>query len=46
MAAVGVTSTHAREELGRADVVLDSLEALPELLVTRFDAAAVLKQQH
>ncbi len=46
MAAVGVTSTHAREKLESADVVLDSLEELPELLATRFDAAAVLKQQH
>jgi mannitol-1-/sugar-/sorbitol-6-phosphatase len=46
MAAVALTSTHAREELGRADVILDSLEALPELLRTRFDAASVLKQQH
>ena len=46
MAAVALPSTHAREELGGADVVLDSLEALPELLATRFDAAEVLKQQH
>jgi sugar-phosphatase len=41
-ATVGVTSTHAAEELGRADFVLGSLEELPELLATRFDAAAVL----
>jgi sugar-phosphatase len=46
MAAVALPSTHTREELGRADVVLDSLEGLPELLRTRFDAAAVLKQRH
>jgi sugar-phosphatase len=46
MVAVALPSTHAREELERADVVLDTLEALPELLATRFDAAAVLKQQH
>ena len=46
MAAVALPSTHAREELGRADVVLDSLEALPELLRTRFDAGSVLEQQH
>jgi mannitol-1-/sugar-/sorbitol-6-phosphatase len=42
-ATVGVTSTHAAEELGGADVVLGSLEELPELLATRFDAASVLK---
>jgi mannitol-1-/sugar-/sorbitol-6-phosphatase len=41
-ATVGVTSTHAAEELGGADFVLGSLEELPELLATRFDAAAVL----
>jgi mannitol-1-/sugar-/sorbitol-6-phosphatase len=46
MAAVGVTSTHTPEELGRADVILGSLEELPELLATRFDAAEVLQQQH
>jgi mannitol-1-/sugar-/sorbitol-6-phosphatase len=46
MAAVALPSTHAREELGGADVVLDSLGELPELLRTRFDAAAVLEQQH
>ena len=39
MAAVALPTTHAREELGRADVVLESLEELPELLRTRFDAA-------
>jgi sugar-phosphatase len=46
MATVALPTTHAREELERADVVLDSLEALPELLATQFDAAAVLEQQH
>jgi sugar-phosphatase len=46
MAAVALPSTHAPEELQRADIVLDSLEELQELLATRFDAAAVLKQQH
>ncbi len=46
MAAVALPTTHAREELGRADVILDSLEELPELLATRFDAASVLEQQH
>ena len=46
MAAVALPSTHAREELGRADVVLGSLEELPELLRNQFDAASVLKQQH
>jgi sugar-phosphatase len=42
MASVGVTSTHAREELSAADVVIDSLEELPGLLASRFDAASVL----
>jgi mannitol-1-/sugar-/sorbitol-6-phosphatase len=46
MAAVALPSTHAREELGGADVVLDSLAELLGLLATRFDAAAVLEQQH
>jgi len=46
MAAVALPSTHVREELRAADVVIESLEELPELLVTRFDAAGVLKQQH
>jgi sugar-phosphatase len=46
MAAVALPTTHAREELGGADVILDSLAELPELLATRFDAASVLRQQH
>jgi sugar-phosphatase len=46
MAAVAVPSTHAPEELGRADIVLGSLEELPELLATRFDASSVLEPQH
>jgi sugar-phosphatase len=46
MAVVALPSTHAREELGAADVVLDSLGELPGLLRTRFDAAAVLERQH
>jgi sugar-phosphatase len=46
MAAVALPSTHGREELGGADVVLESLEELPELLETQFDAGSVLKQQH
>ena len=41
-ATVGVTSTHAAGELDGADVVLGSLEELPELLATRFDASSVL----
>jgi len=45
-AAVAVTSTHAREELAAASVVIDSLEELPAVLAARFDAATVLKQQH
>jgi mannitol-1-/sugar-/sorbitol-6-phosphatase len=43
MATVAVTSTHAREELAAADVVIESLEELPGLLAARFDAAAVLQ---
>jgi mannitol-1-/sugar-/sorbitol-6-phosphatase len=46
MAAVALPTTHARDELGAADVVIESLEALPGLLRTRFDASSVLKQQH
>jgi mannitol-1-/sugar-/sorbitol-6-phosphatase len=46
MATVAVPSTHAPEELAAADVVLGSLEELPAVLATRFDAAAVLEQQH
>jgi sugar-phosphatase len=46
MATVAVTSTHAREELGAADVVLESLDELPGVLAARFDAAAVLERQH
>jgi sugar-phosphatase len=41
-ASVGVTSTHTREELGAADVVIETLEELPGLLATRFDASRVL----
>jgi sugar-phosphatase len=43
MATVAVTSTHAREELAAADVVIESLEELPGLLAARFDAVAVLR---
>ena len=46
MAAVALPTTHRREELGRADVVLESLEELPELLRTSFEASSVLEQQH
>ena len=42
-AVVGVTSTHAAEELGAADVVIPSLESLPAVLARYFDAAAVLR---
>jgi mannitol-1-/sugar-/sorbitol-6-phosphatase len=45
-ATAGVTSTHTREELAAADVVIESLEELPGLLAREFDAAAVLEQQH
>jgi mannitol-1-/sugar-/sorbitol-6-phosphatase len=43
-ATVGVTSTHACEELAAADVVIGSLEDLPGVLAARFDAASVLEQ--
>jgi mannitol-1-/sugar-/sorbitol-6-phosphatase len=46
MAVVALPTTHAREELGRADIVLGSLDELPELLRTRFDGSSVLEQQH
>jgi sugar-phosphatase len=46
MATVAVPTTHAPEELQRADVVLGSLEELPGVLAARFDAASVLEQQH
>ncbi len=46
MATVAVPSTHAPEELQRADVVLGSLEELPGVLAARFDAGLVLQQQH
>jgi sugar-phosphatase len=42
MATVAVPSTHVPEELRHADVVLGSLEELPGVLATRFDAAAAL----
>ena len=46
MATVALPSTHAPEELRRADVVLGSLEELPAVLATEFDAALVLERQH
>jgi mannitol-1-/sugar-/sorbitol-6-phosphatase len=45
-ATVGVTSTHAREELAAADVVIGSLEELPGVLARDFDAAEVLERRH
>jgi hypothetical protein len=45
MATVAVPSTHAPDELRRADVVLGSLDELPAVLATRFDATEVLKPQ-
>jgi sugar-phosphatase len=45
-ATVAVTSTHAREELAAADVVIASLEELPAVLAARFDSSAVLQRQH
>jgi sugar-phosphatase len=41
-ATVGVSSTHAAGELAAADVVIPTLEPLPEVLADRFDASAVL----
>jgi sugar-phosphatase len=41
-ATVGVTSTHGAGELGRADVVIGTLEELPGVLAREFDAVAVL----
>ena len=42
----GAEHARAARSSRRADVVLGSLEELPALLATRFDAAAVLEQQH
>jgi mannitol-1-/sugar-/sorbitol-6-phosphatase len=42
-ATVAVTSTHAASELGAADVVIASLEELPQVLAERFDATAVTR---
>ena len=42
-AVVAVTSTHARAELGAADVIVETLEELPAALVRSFDASAVLR---
>jgi sugar-phosphatase len=42
-ATIGVTTTHPASELAAADMVIDTLEPLPELLARRFDAAAVLR---
>lgn len=41
-ATVGVTSTHAAAELRAADVVIATLEELPDVLARDFDASAVL----
>jgi sugar-phosphatase len=46
MATVALASTHAPADLQRADVVLESLKELPELLARDFDAATVLERQH
>jgi mannitol-1-/sugar-/sorbitol-6-phosphatase len=42
-AVVAVTSTHARAELGGADVIVETLEELPAVLADHFEAAAVLR---
>jgi sugar-phosphatase len=42
-AVVAVTSTHARAELGAADVIIETLEELPAVLAHDFDASAVLR---
>jgi mannitol-1-/sugar-/sorbitol-6-phosphatase len=41
-ATVGVTSTHTAAELAAADVVIETLRELPEVLAARFDASALL----
>ena len=41
-ATVAVTSTHGAADLGRADVVIGTLEELPGVLAREFDASAVL----
>ena len=40
-AVVGVSSTHGAEELSAADVVIPTLESLPEVLARSFDASTV-----
>jgi mannitol-1-/sugar-/sorbitol-6-phosphatase len=45
-ATIAVTSTHAAAELSAADVVIETLEALPGVLAREFDAAAVLRANH
>lgn len=42
-AVVGVTSTHAGDELAAADLVIETLETLPVVLAREFDASAVLR---
>jgi sugar-phosphatase len=42
-ATVAVTSTHAADELQRADIVIASLAELPGVLADRFDAGTVLR---
>jgi sugar-phosphatase len=42
-AVVGVTSTHGAAELSAADVVIPTLESLPGVLASSFDAGAVLR---
>jgi sugar-phosphatase len=42
-AVVAVTSTHARAELGAADVIIETLEELPAVLARDFDAWQVLR---
>jgi sugar-phosphatase len=45
-ATVAVTSTHAADQLAAADVVISTLESLPEVLERDFDATAVLRPTH
>jgi len=42
-ATVALTTTHRAEEVAAADVVIETLEALPRVLAVEFDAARVLR---
>ena len=40
---MAVTSTHAARALGAADLIIHTLDELPCVLATEFDAPAVLR---